>query len=73
MTAAALPSVIGAVRIRGRGALDGFGDRIGIPRLFKMSTLVMAISYAVAELPRGTAGRWYSPPSAASVTARALR
>jgi MFS family permease len=47
VAAASLISVIGATSILGRLILGPLGDRIGIVRLFKLTVLVMAVSYAI--------------------------
>jgi len=47
IAAAALVSLIGGTSIVGRLVLGPIGDRVGVLRLFKITTLMMAISYAI--------------------------
>jgi predicted MFS family arabinose efflux permease len=47
VAAATLVSLIGGTSIAGRLVLGPIGDRIGVLRLFKITTLMMAISYAI--------------------------
>jgi len=47
IAAAALVSLIGGTSIVGRLVLGPIGDRIGVLRLFKITTLMMASSYAI--------------------------
>ncbi|MGH7092735.1 MAG: MFS transporter [Stellaceae bacterium] len=47
IAAAALVSLIGGTSIAGRLILGLIGDRLGVLRLFKLATLMMAISYAI--------------------------
>lgn len=47
IAAAALVSLIGGTSIAGRLVLGPIGDRVGVLRLFKITTLMMAISYAI--------------------------
>jgi MFS family permease len=47
VAAAALVSLIGASSILGRVVLGPIGDRIGVLRLFKVTVLLMAVSYAI--------------------------
>jgi MFS family permease len=47
VAAAALVSLIGGTSIVGRLVLGPLGDRFGVVRLFKLTVLMMAISYAI--------------------------
>jgi MFS family permease len=47
IAAAALVSLIGGMSIAGRLVLGPIGNRIGVLRLFKITTLMMAISYGI--------------------------
>ena len=47
IAAAALVSLIGGTSIAGRLVLGQIGNRIGVLRLFKITTLTMAISYVI--------------------------